>query len=421
MYSKFQQRDGKTKFVIIAGVAVALAGAVYLTKRMMSSPVPEKKATSEGEECPAPKPVARKVKKKVVRKPEAEISKLIQESYAMLNQGQVTGPLIEELLKNVLSVGRKPEIYTASFRIEAAGWLIIYNTICLFSCQSQEELDKLTTTQKTYMGLAWGIIDFADDDTTVLSKEEKERSLMLKMDLAQRLRKQDVLASMLDGAIELATANTQDPTMLVICFTTCPTLGRWDTFLELGRLLISRGQAIDEFHAAAAQRPDMPDFATLYEMAQEDPTIQSGEPAWEAFNIESSSIMFNRCDTTDAKTRESIASSFAQKPGFQPMQMQENARVIRSGAIMQCVGISSLPVPMVGPHKSDRVHVRGIYSAENPTVGKTTQFEDYDLHQVGGSNDYVGSFTITQTAAGMPSVTMVFDMKMTLSPTEYPL
>jgi len=307
-----------------------------------------------------------------------------------------------------------PAKYEPKSRLAAAQWFILYHTIKTLSSQGVEEYKQCALQQKDDMEQTWRLLD-----CDRFSLSEQQASDLLRLDVGQRLKDAKKMAPVFDRVFKNPDISYEE---IVVAFTTAPLLGKWLATRELGARIIARQQSLEDFHRAAMHRPDIPDYAVLYEMAEAeakhgDASLESLE--WFSADLKDLEIRLNqvRCDNEDK--RNEMEHSFDPQGNRDwkdlPMGDGNPHRLLRFGAIAQMASLSTLPMQIVGPATSSRLRLSGRAELSIPDhSGSVVQTEEYLLEREEGDR-WSGTYTLVQDPRGLPSpvkVEIVFDLRM---------
>ena len=241
----------------------------------------------------------------------------------------------------------------------------------------------------------------------LINPEDQTFYGVLKMDLATRLQDVEKISSLYDSAMK--TLKSTDKCSLSLCFSTAAVLGKWTDFCSIGLKLqhLSDG-TLGEFHQAALQHPDIPDYEVLYSFVEDDDfsSILLVAPTWRTFSIDSCEVKLSNTERADAAQEASISPEIAQLKasldfvlvlGYyqdsQKLPVSEHGKIIQNGCFYQCVGISAVSIPIFGPVCSqDRLLLKGHIDIDQSPVGpvRRTEFYDLRLDNTDGSLLYSG-------------------------------
>jgi len=368
-----------------------------------------------------------KGKKRIVAGPNPDMlqSMLIESFQSLSGGGSFSGEQEVKLLSIVRTL--EPNAYPASLRFLVTQWMLAYQTMGVYSIETKEQALEFLAQSPKDIALCWRMMDF--DPKMLTNAEDQAFYGVLKMDLATRLRDVQKISSLYESAMK-TVRTTQNKAELALCFSTAPVLGKWKDFDSLGVKLerMSDG-GLREFHEAALQRPDIPDYEILYSFVKDNdfsPVLleEKVDPAWKAFAIGSCEVKFSNIECADPAQADSISQEIAHLKDWQKLPVSEHAKIIQNGCFYQCVGISAVPIPMVGPVSSrDRLLLKGYIDMEQSPIGPVRQTEFYDLRleNTDGSLVYTGRYIVSQdklsgskVQPGKSSSRMEYAMKMHL-------
>jgi len=182
----------------------------------------------------------------------------------------------------------------------------------------------------------------------------------------------------------------------VIAFTVAPTLGRWQDLRDLGDKIMVKTKSLQNFHIAACQRQDIPDYEILYKLAGDQEDNHSMDDIfWLGYKIKSIKIKINQVEAPSEDEEKKIKDGFKDvgQDGYKDMPVHEN-RLLRVGAFAQMISPSAFPIPLAGPATRNKIKLHGYadVNAENPQ----RQTETYDLKKENDSkSDKVSVWTGT--------------------------
>jgi hypothetical protein len=415
------------KIVLGAGALVAAVGTYFLVKSHFSGDEkkpkthkkkPHVKAAKASKAAAKPQPAAAgktEETKTDDRAPgNSELFSLVLQSIDQLQtKAEVDGPEEQRLLKILKAIN--PTKYEPKTRLAAAQWFILYHTIKTLSSQGVEEYKQCALQQKEDMEQTWRLLD-----CDRFSSSEQQASDLLRLDVGQRLKDAKKMAPVFDRVFENPNISYEE---IVVTFTTAPLLGKWRATRELGARIIERQQSLEDFHRAAMHRPDIPDYAVLYEMAEAeakhgDADLESLE--WFGADLKDLKIRLNQVRCDDDDKRNEMEHSFDPQGNRDwkdlPTGGDNNPhRLLRFGAIAQMASLSTLPMQIVGPATSSRLRLSGRAELSIPDhSGSVVQTEEYLLEREEGDR-WSGTYTLVQDPRGLPSpvkVEIVFDLRM---------
>lgn len=427
--------DFQKKSLIAAGALTVVAVGVFAVSRLFSkkSKVEAVQKPDEAEDIlKKTKKSKKKKNKKNKGKAAAETGKtegpadevlrrkIIESLGSLQTTANTRGSLEQQVLKYIRSLDA--EDYSIETRFAGANWIVIYATIALLTATSQEQVQEILNHQNSDMRSAWKMLDF--NESRLKQVQDRERAKMLKLDIAQRLKDLDKIVPLFEDMLTICETTTSNE-HIVVCFTIAPLLGRWADFIKLGKKLAINGQSLHDFHQATTQRADLPDYEVLYELAKEEvknvESMSLENVAWKAYDMEQCQIRFDKVESVDETQKKEIEDNFAQQQGWQALQVSPQSKVIRSGGMLQTIGISSVPLAMVGPGREDRVLLEGYAELEHPSLGgKVMQRERYELYP--GEDDFwSGKYVVSQIKNSEAKVVMTFDMMLQLKETAFPV
>lgn len=99
-------------------------------------------------------------------------------------------------------------------------------------------------------------------------------------------------------------------------FTTSPLLGRWSDTRRLGDIILSRQKTLDDFHQAALQRPELPDYEVLYRLAADQASVpySAGDTShlmWTVYAIREFRIRLVSVESSDPMKAEQVCRLLA--------------------------------------------------------------------------------------------------------------
>lgn len=346
---------------------------------------------------------------------ESELTQALTESLENLQtKAEVDGENEVKLLKWFKRLN--PEEYSTRTRVLSAQWLVLYHTIKSITAASQDEYKASSDQQSTDMLTAWNLLDCEAQD------DEQKAVDLLRLDVAQRLKDYSKMAPVFDSVLARGAEMSYEE--IVVAFTTAPLLGRWQATRELGDRILQVQDSLEDFHRAALQRPDIPDYEVLYQLAEKEMLNGDAKPdslRWQVSELKTLSIRLLDVKCTDESKMETVRKAFDPESKGQWKEIPTRAhRLLQFGGIAQMLSLSAIPIPMVGPANNERIHVLG-YAVLNPQDGSgpVRQTESYELNRdAPATNDWKGTYTLTQEGQSANSqhtrVEIIFDMKMTL-------
>jgi len=346
---------------------------------------------------------------------EEELTTALTESLENLQtKAEVDGENEVKLLKWFKKLN--PDDYSTRTRVLSAQWLVLFHTIKSITAASQDEYKASSDQQSTDMLTAWNLLDCEAQD------DEQKAVDLLRLDVAQRLKDYSKMAPVFDSV--LARGADMSYEEIVVAFTTAPLLGRWKATRDLGDRILQVQDSLEDFHRAALQRPDIPDYEVLYQLAEKEMANGDAQPdslRWQVSELKTLSIRLLDVKCTDESKMETVRRAFDPESKGQWKEIPTRAhRLLQFGGIAQMLSLSAIPIPMVGPANNERIHVLG-YAVLNPQDGSgpVRQTESYELSRdAPNTNDWHGTYTLTQEGQSANSqhtrVEIIFDMKMTL-------
>jgi len=206
----------------------------------------------------------------------------------------------------------------------------------------------------------------------------------LRLDIALRMHDKHKL---LPVYLRLMDRDNKTDEENVIAFTVAPTLGRWQDLRDLGDKIMQKTKTLDNFHSAALQRQDIPDYSILYQLADEQEENTSMDDIfWLFFKIKSIKIKLNEVEAPSEEEEKKIRDGFKDvgPDGYKAMPAHDN-RLARVGAFAQMVSPSAFPIPLAGPATRNTIRLLGYadVNAENPQ----RQTETYELKKENNTTD----------------------------------
>jgi len=185
----------------------------------------------------------------------------------------------------------------------------------------------------------------------------------------------------------------------VIAFTVAPTLGRWQDLIDLGDKIMVKTKTLQNFHNAAIQRQDIPDYEMLYKLADtQEENHKMEDILWHGYKIKSMKIKLVDVETQSDEEMKKIRDSFnvQAEDGFKDIPLSDN-RLLRVGAFAQMISPSAFPIPLAGPATRNSIVLQG-YADINPDKPQR-QTESYDLKkekEEKAISTWTGSYVVKQ-------------------------
>jgi len=156
-----------------------------------------------------------------------------------------------------------PDDMNPRHRLEAAQYILVYYTKLASAIESEKDYKEFVTKQSKDHHVTWAFLDLKQG---VLEEKDESEADVLRLDIALRMHDKHKL---LPVYLRLMDRDNKTDEENVIAFTVAPTLGRWQDLRDLGDKIMQKTKTLQNFHMAAIQRQDIPDYQILYELAEE--------------------------------------------------------------------------------------------------------------------------------------------------------
>lgn len=399
------------KAVLISGItcmAVAGAATIYWQYGRRTSNPAKAKAKSKARRKDRPANAA--VSEAVAIPSESDfIGQLLSSMERMQSTGSVSSAKEEQLAKVVEAASGSPGDFSVRCRLMAAQWMILYQTLISVSAEAPVDL----SAHQRAMTMAWALLDISQ---TGLSAEERSAADILQLDVSQRLRSASLMVPVYERLMKrLASSSISNEETLVL-FTSAPLLGRWQDTRLIGDKILAQQQSLDDFHQAALQRPELPDYSVLYDQAVKRKSPDQTDISWTTYSIEELRIRLRDVQASDRNKVNEIRSSIS--PDWQLTGVSPESRVFHHGAIGQMTSISEVRISCVGPWDNGSVDLHGwadLHKGPNPSDGRVRQSERYQFSCEGSDTDgkWSGTYTLTQIDQG-ETLQVEFDLEIVL-------
>ena len=383
---------------------------------------------------------------------DAELFALLNTSLTSLAQSH-HDPTLEAQLRSSLTPLPLLLSRPLPLRCLLAQYLLAVSTYHITNAQAEAEFDRLMRSQLHDMAIAWQLLGdgtpAGGPDEAELGEEGRRGLDLIRIQVAQNLKD----AGLIVGVFErmLARGGDRSDEELIVLFTIAPLLGRWREVRALGVQVRERLGSLEQFHEAPI------DYSTLYELAV-DPSTSPPSPLptpplstlqWTQYRILTQRIRLRdvQCADSDAvqQLREEFGGSGVDE--WKSVNLQEAARVIRCGAIVQANSFSTVPMTLVGPGDGRRIECKGYADLQAECIVR--QWEGYRLaceveeemeevevgEEEGGvpgrgkrlrvrpgvDREWRGTYTMTQEKADeegpghFARIHVIFDLELTLS------
>lgn len=213
--------------------------------------------------------------------------------------------------------------------------------------------------QKKDMLVAWNLLQ----GLKFKNQDMGKASLMLKVDISQRLEDGVKLASV----FEELTSKQLGTQELMVAFTAAPFLADWKATFNLAKRFMKQmpGGNLDQFHMMSQAMP-IPDYSVLYKMAEEYELNKKETPKpedlqWETIEVASIRVRFRdvSCGKYEKK-REELLTEINKTPiDWEAVPTNPTMQIKRLGGFLQTMSFGELPMSLCGPYLEGKIHVRG--------------------------------------------------------------
>lgn len=253
---------------------------------------------------------------------------------------------------------------------------------------------------------AWSIIDGLQPTEL----DQIRQLYMFKLDIAQRGKDSYKMLSAYHSILSLDNLNAEET---MAAFMVAPLLGRWSDTRRLGEN-VSQYQSWPEFHQLALQRPDIPDYSVLYNLAEK--LSASGDSPL-------SGADWNTWDVVHLKTtlRDYDGPAEHRPPANTPADERDipvgSCAYHRMGSVARMISPSPIPIPLTGVADKTTFQLEG--QAEIPIDPSNTSMishsESYEcklIDTTGNQQLWRGIYTIHQQSipAGQHNMKVSFDL-----------
>ena len=335
-------------------------------------------------------------------------------------------------------------------RCLVAQWLLAVSIHHITNAQAEDEFDRHMRQQLQDMAIAWRLLGDPslpgeDDDLG----EDGPRGLdVLRIQVSQNLKDASLIIPVYERM--MARKGDRSDEEVIVLFTIAPLLGRWKDVRTLGAEVRSRLGSLEQFHEAPM------DYSVLYDLAVDSskappaplPTPPLSSLQWTQYRILAQRIRLRDVQCADADAVAQLREEFAgsEEDEWKNVNLQEAARVLRCGAVVQANSFSTVPMTLVGPGDGQRIECKGYADLQAECIvrqweGYKLRCEDEELMETvdlaeeegglpgkarttrvkaGVDREWRGTYTMTQEKADeegpghFARIHVVFDLELTL-------
>jgi hypothetical protein len=311
-----------------------------------------------------------------------------------LSQDQNTeDPNQLSLLQRIRSI--QPQTESALLLVAMTNWLITYHTFRQFGATTPESAKKISDEQMADMRIAWDMLDFGTDIS--LPPDVESGSLLLRLDIAQRLRDSEKVVGEFEKLVVQANDSKDNFQNVIMAFTNAPIVGRWSMVKKLGDMIHNHdARGLHSLHLSAINRPDIPDYEVLHSISEREAAIgdlSTEDIKWCSLVFQSYKLRVKEVQASTEAKRSQVRKAFdpSDSGDWQDAPVGGKMQLVRVGAIVQMVSMSTIPLPLVGSIRKDRIYMEGYADVQGETEpdangNKTTdhfrQREQYEVKRV---------------------------------------
>jgi len=312
---------------------------------------------------------------------EAELRACMGQSHpAMGMQAPDPKKMVKEAPALIKRIKKKnPEQCSDEFRMTCVQFFIQYYTFRMFTMApipdqadidkaheqgipfiptppDKEKIELFKADQSRDLAFAWKLLD-----KQFRTKQHQHMCFMFRIELGQRLESSDKLIKALDEF----DLDKDDVQCKMVGFTACPIVGRWKTFLDVGRTFPP--QALQQFNEMSKEMP-VPDYSVLFSMCKERtvknlPDYKGKDLPWTTYYISSIRVKFKDLDCEDfTEKRDELLKEIRQSEEntkWEDVPNPNHVALRRMGAIWQCMSFAEQPQQLCGIFEDDKIQVKG--------------------------------------------------------------